>query len=104
MFNNTASHAIPSIINSVSNMFASLYLQEAITVISHPLKYTGPLTGKRGETIIPKTTCFVKRVCISEFDYSSFGGSMFLGFVYVIAPLSASMEMIEDREVRIGAK
>ena len=36
---------------------------------------------------------------LPDFDFSSFGGSMFIGFTYMFIPLGLALELIEDREV-----
>ncbi len=35
------------------------------------------------------------------FDFASFGGSMFIGFAYVMIPIGLAIGLIEDREVNI---
>jgi hypothetical protein len=80
LFNFTALQSIPVSINSLSNMYATSYGLNYITVTSQPLKAKTPPT----------------------YDYASFAGAMFVGFCYLMMPIGLAMELIEDREVQSG--
>eukprot|EP00095_Tigriopus_kingsejongensis_P007732 maker-scaffold200_size264178-snap-gene-0.9 protein:Tk07732 transcript:maker-scaffold200_size264178-snap-gene-0.9-mRNA-1 annotation:"atp-binding cassette sub-family a member 5" len=36
----------------------------------------------------------------ANFDFGSFGGTIFIGFTYVLIPIGLALELIEDREIR----
>ncbi|XP_059079473.1 cholesterol transporter ABCA5-like isoform X1 [Tigriopus californicus] len=79
LVNFTSLHSVPIIINQISNIMADLHNLDSINTISHNFKHTS-MAG--------------------DFDFGSFGGTIFIGFTYVLIPIGLALELIEDREIR----
>ena len=85
------------VVNTLSNMYAKAYKLPEIKLVNQPFTYT---VFQEGESCWKLAICASKLVfSFTEFDFSTFGGSMFIGFIYMFTPLMFAMELIEDREV-----
>ncbi|XP_023324416.1 ATP-binding cassette sub-family A member 9 [Eurytemora carolleeae] len=80
IFNDTAQHAFPVIINSLSSAYASQYGAGDINLTSQPFRLSSLPAG---------------------FDGGSFGGSLLVGMTYIFVPIGFAMELIDDRECHV---
>lgn len=80
VLNDTAQHVLPVAVNALTNTIASYFGLPHINLTSLPITTGSP---------------------IAEFDGGAFVGNMFVGFTYVIMAMGLSLELIEDREMRV---
>ena len=78
VIDDSKSHVLPKVINTLSNAIASTFDLPSISVINQPFK---------GESFD------------AGFDGGLFAGAMFFGFTYVFLVMQQGMELIYDREV-----
>ena len=78
VIDDSKSHVMPKVINTLSNAIASTFNLPSISVINQPFK---------GESFD------------AGFDGGLFAGAMFFGFTYVFLVMQQGMELIYDREV-----
>lgn len=82
LYNDTTQHSLPVILNMISNTFYRLYGNndnQNIEMRSHPFQQTAQS---------------------QEFNIGTFSTAIFVGMVFVLIPVSLSVDMVYDREMK----
>ncbi|KAJ4426611.1 hypothetical protein ANN_26409 [Periplaneta americana] len=85
IYNDTAQHSLPIVINVLSNAFYRMLV--------HKKKFDH-------EPIIVKTHPFQQTSQPEEFNMGTFSSAIFLGMIFVLVPVSLAVDMVYDREIK----
>nr|CAD7414787.1 unnamed protein product [Timema cristinae] len=84
IYNDTAQHSLPIVLNILSNTFYRLIMKEM---------------EKDVEPIVVKTHPFQQTSQPEEFNMGTFSSSLFIGMIFVLVPVSLAVDMVYDREL-----
>ncbi|XP_021921419.1 ATP-binding cassette sub-family A member 5-like [Zootermopsis nevadensis] len=85
IYNDTAQHSLPIIINLLSNAFYRMLMSKTT------LEY---------EPIVVKTHPFQQTSQPEEFNMGTFSSAIFIGMIFVLVPVCLAVDMVYDREIK----
>ncbi|XP_049766661.1 cholesterol transporter ABCA5-like isoform X1 [Schistocerca cancellata] len=86
IYNDTAQHSLPIIMNTISNAFYKMVMASVNDVDVQP--------------IVVKTHPFQQTSQPEEFNMGTFSSALFIGMIFVLVPVSLAVDMVYDREIK----
>ncbi|XP_023723147.1 ATP-binding cassette sub-family A member 5 isoform X3 [Cryptotermes secundus] len=84
IYNDTAQHSLPIVINLLSNAFYRMLMSKRV----------------KNEPIVVKTHPFQQTSQPEEFNMGTFSSAIFIGMTFVLVPVSLAVDMVYDREIK----